>query len=86
MTTNPAEKEPEHRPDQPANLSFCVYYVAILMRHDRGDILAGRLDDLRWEVLIIFQPRRESGCDHSKTSQSAFNEPYLSYLSRSHGL
>ena len=36
------------------------------MRHDRGDILAGRLDDLRWEVLIIYQPRRESGCDHSK--------------------
>ena len=36
------------------------------MRHDRGDILAGRLDDLRWEVLIIFQPRQESGCDHSK--------------------
>ena len=32
------------------------------MRHDRGDILAGRLGDLRWEVLIIFQPRRESGC------------------------
>ena len=42
IQANPAKGTAEHRPDKPANLLYCVY-VAILMRHDRGDILAGTM-------------------------------------------
>ena len=42
IQANPAKGTAEHRPDKPANLLCCVY-VAILMRHDRGDILAGTM-------------------------------------------